>query len=109
MGRDYLKPTEADFERWEQKYNPDGKLAEEVHLLEEIERQHGKSTTEAFDLYTQLDSGDQGEIRGEMKHMLRSPKYSVREEPLLNAAHAIEGASEEDIQHDEDIMRAEDF
>lgn len=34
-------------------------------------------------------------------------EYSRR--PLLNAAHAIPGASEEDQKHDEDIMDSEDF
>ena len=105
----FRSPTEENLQEWDKKYNPNGKLAEEVNLLEEIQKQHGKTASEAFGLYTQLDSDDQGEIRGEMKHMLKAEKYSSWEMPMLNAAHAIEGASEEDIQHDEEIMRAEDF
>lgn len=103
------KPSEADFQEWEQQYNADGKLARKMNLLEEIQKQHGKAASEAFSLYTRLDTDDQGEIRGEMKQMLKSEKYFLNEEPVLNAAHAIEGASEEDIRHDEDIMNAEDF
>lgn len=59
-------------------------LQNEVDLIELIEQQHGKSTTEAFIMYTQLDVDDQGEIRGEMKHMLKSEKYATKKE-LKNA------------------------
>lgn len=60
------------------------KLQKEVDLIELIEQQHGKSTTEAFTMYTQLDIDDQGEIRGEMKQMLKSEKYAAKKE-LKNA------------------------
>lgn len=77
---DALDTTPDYIMGWDQKYNPGGKLAREVKLLEEIQKQHGKMASEAFDLYTQLDSDDQGEIRGEMKHMLKADKYSAQEE-----------------------------
>lgn len=35
---------------------------------------------EVFTMYTQLDLADQGEIRGEMKQMLKANKYSTKEE-----------------------------
>ncbi|MGN1418497.1 MAG: hypothetical protein ACI4W6_04145 [Acutalibacteraceae bacterium] len=38
-----------------------------------------EKTQIAFNMYQQLDSADQAEIRGEMKQMLKSPKYSPRE------------------------------
>lgn len=60
------------------------KIQQEVDLIELIEQQHGKSTTEAFIMYTQLDVDDQGEIRGEMKQMLKSEKYAAKKE-LKNA------------------------
>lgn len=53
-------------------------------IVDMIKEQYGKTTCEAFSMYVQLDSDDQGEIRGEMKHMLRSEKYLVQEE-LRNA------------------------
>lgn len=55
-------------------------LQNEVNLIELIEQQHGKSTMEAFTMYAQLDVDDQGEIRGEMKQMLKSEKYAVKKE-----------------------------
>lgn len=54
-------------------------LQNEVNLFELIEKQHGRTTVEAFNMYFQLDSDDQGEIRGEMRQMLKSTKYLNRE------------------------------
>lgn len=51
-------------------------------VFEQIEKTHGKSTSDAFSMYTQLDPDHQGEIRGEMKHMLKSEKYSIKKESL---------------------------
>ena len=52
--------------------------------LSEIEEQliriYGESALDVLNLYSQLDLGDQGEIRGEMKHMLRARKYSIKKE-----------------------------
>ena len=55
------------------------KIQKEVNLIERIEQQHGKITREAFEMYIQLDSDDQGEIRGEMKQMLKAEKYSAKD------------------------------
>ena len=55
------------------------KIQKEVNLIEHIEQQHGKITREAFEMYIKLDSDDQGEIRGEMKQMLKAEKYSAKD------------------------------
>lgn len=55
------------------------KIQKEVNLIERIEQQHGKITREAFEMYIQLDLDDQGEIRGEMKQMLKAEKYSAKD------------------------------
>ncbi len=55
------------------------KIQKEINLIEHIEQQHGKTTREAFEMYIQLDSDDQGEIRGEMKQMLKAEKYSAKD------------------------------
>lgn len=34
----------------------------------------------ALDMYRQLDTNEQSEIRGEMKHMLKSDKYTIKKE-----------------------------
>lgn len=44
-------------------------------LLDQIAQEHGRAASEAFGMYVQLDVEDQGEIRGEMKQMLRADKY----------------------------------
>lgn len=55
------------------------KIQKEINLIEQIEQQHGKTASEAFGMYVQLDSDDQGEIRGEMKQMLKAEKYSAKD------------------------------
>lgn len=54
------------------------------NTMEAIEKQYGKSTADALNLYIQLDVDDQGEIRGEMKQMLKQDKYA-NQEGLKNA------------------------
>lgn len=39
----------------------------------------------------------------------KEEKEKIKEHLIVNAAHAIEGASEEDIKHDDDIMDDPDF
>lgn len=51
-----------------------------LELDSSIEEHYGKSAMEALSLYSQLDNDDQGEIRGEMKQMLKQEKYSVKKE-----------------------------
>lgn len=84
--------------------NANGSLPLRTGLIE----QYGLSAPEALALYARLDASDQGEIRGEMKHMLKADKYFTQEE-LLNAAHAIPDASIEDLKFDESIMDSGDF
>lgn len=55
-------------------------LSNDVKLQELIEVQCGKSVLEMFNMYNQLDSEDQAEVRGEMKHMLKADKYSIKKE-----------------------------
>lgn len=67
------------WDEFDQKYDTK-KIQKEINLIEQIEKQHGKTTSEAFGMYIQLDSDDQGEIRGEMKQMLKAEKYSIQKE-----------------------------
>lgn len=40
---------------WEEKYNPDGKLADEVKLLEQIESMFGKGAAELLNAFSKLN------------------------------------------------------
>lgn len=51
-------------------------------FLDDAETLYGEQTAAAFDMYLRLDTGDRGEIRGEMKHMLRDEKYAQEKERL---------------------------
>ena len=64
------------YDEWDKKFDTQH-ISKSVELIEE---QHGKAITEAFTMYIQLDSDDQGEIRGEMKQMLKGEKYSIQKE-----------------------------
>ncbi|MCI9602525.1 MAG: helix-turn-helix domain-containing protein [Lachnospiraceae bacterium] len=105
---DHEKPFEPGLPKPNRTYHAE-KQQYETDLMEEIQKQHGTFAYEAFSLYTQLDSDDQGEIRGEMKQMLKAFKYYSRNHPILNAAHAIPDASKEDQAFDEDLMDSEEF
>lgn len=67
------------YDEWDNKFNTEN-ISKSVELFELIEKEHGKSAGEAFTIYVQLDPEDQGEIRGEMKQMLKSEKYSIQKE-----------------------------
>lgn len=47
-----------------------------IDAAEEIEHQYSAGLKDAFSLFVQLDTDDQAELRGEMKQMLKSEKYS---------------------------------
>lgn len=66
------------YDEFDQKYDTQ-KIQKEINLIEQIEQQHGKTASEAFGMYVQLDLDDQGEIRGEMKQMLKAEKYSTKD------------------------------
>lgn len=55
------------------------KIQKEINLIAQIEQRYGKTASEAFGMYLQLDSDDQGKVRGEMKQMLKAEKYSAKE------------------------------
>lgn len=80
MGWENGQATTDQLDEWEEKYNPNGRLAKETQVCELIEECHGADAVDAVDLYIQLDANDRAEIRGEMKHMLKSDKYAVKKE-----------------------------
>ena len=89
-------------------YKDDGSLMLNMYEIDIIEKYrdldpHGK---EMVDLV--LDKEYARSISAKESKVI-SVKEIVSERPILNAAHAIEGASAEDIQHDEDIMDDENF
>ncbi len=55
-------------------------IANEDQAEKLIVAQYGKDVWDALCMYMQLDITDQGEIRGEMKQMLKSNKYSTNME-----------------------------
>ena len=48
-------------------------------IVEQITERYGGAAGEALSMYVRLDDSDRGEIRGEMRQMLKAEKYSHSE------------------------------
>lgn len=59
--------------------------------------------------YDQLNDIGKHVATERVKELTEVPRYVKEDTNYVNAAHAIDGSTEEEIQHDEDIMDAEDF
>ncbi|MGN6715429.1 helix-turn-helix domain-containing protein [Anaerocolumna jejuensis] len=59
--------------------------------------------------FNKLNTDGKSEALKRIEELTYIPKYTDRPEELLNAAHAIDGASEEEKQHDDDIMDNDEF
>ena len=59
-----------------------------------------------MEYYNQLNDFGKREATKRVEELTYFPQYSLNQ---VNAAHAIIGSSEEDQQHDEDIMDSDDF
>jgi len=57
-----------------------GKIQKEVNLFKLLEQQHGKPAIKALDLFTSLDTLDQGRTIGSMEEMLKDEKYAMKKE-----------------------------
>ncbi len=55
--------------------------------------------------YTQLNDIGKHEATKRVEELTLVPRYVKKDTTYVKAAHAIEGASEEDKEHDEDIMK----
>lgn len=62
------------------------KVQNDDKLFELIQKYHGKTATEAFSLYIQLDTLDQGKAIERMKVMLEDEKYSIQKESSTGRA-----------------------
>ena len=75
---DYLLGKSDIRNRYQQEMLPQQKSSQhnQFHnIFADIKCQLGADPHEAVSMYVQLDQGDQGEIRGEMKQMLKADKY----------------------------------
>lgn len=59
--------------------------------------------------YDQLNDIGKHVATDRVKELTEVQRYVKKDTSYVNAAHALDGATEEEIQHDEDIMDAEDF
>ena len=59
--------------------------------------------------YEQPNDIGKREATKRVAELTEVPRYVKEDTNYVNAAHALEGATDEEIEHDEDIMDAEDF
>lgn len=63
-----------------------------------------------IDYYNQLNDFGKREATKRVEELTNLPQYIIKDNTLMvNAAHSISGASEEDMQFDENIMDDENF
>ena len=80
--------------------------------LNDINIEANPDTQQVLDLYSRLDTEDKAEIRGEMKQMLKAPKYNekVTPKPQVHVPNAIGkiaafGSGPADIEIDEESKK----
>lgn len=59
-------------------YYPDADTSPDSSIDTQIAKEYGNKTLEDFRLYLKLDAEDRGEVRGTMKQLLKSEKYTTR-------------------------------
>lgn len=80
------------------------------YLMGWEEKEHPKEDSpKIMQYYTQLNDIGKHEATKRVMELTEVPRYLKEDTNYVNAAHAIEGASEEDKQFDEDIMNDENF
>ena len=72
-----------------------------------VEEHTSKDEPAIISYYNSLNDIGKQEATKRVKELTYIPQYTTKE--VLNAAHAIDGASDEDKQHDEDIMNDDNF
>ena len=68
-----------------------------------------ESSPKIMQYYDQLNDIGKHEATKRVMELTEVPRYLKEDTTYVNAAHAIDGASEEDKQFDEDIMDDENF
>lgn len=80
MGWENGQATTDQLDEWEEKYNPNGRLAKETQLCESLENQYGKTTLELVNNFQKLDKVDQVKIIERVDVLLEDEKYSIKKE-----------------------------
>lgn len=75
----------------------------------ENDEQHKTDFPKILQFYEQLNDIGKHVATERVEELTHLPKYINKDSDYVNAAHANEGATEEEKQHDEEIMDAEDF
>lgn len=64
---------------WEDAYNPNGKLAKEVSLIEEIQRQYGKEAVQLLQNFTELNEVGRSKALETISDLTELQKYTEQD------------------------------
>lgn len=68
-----------------------------------------KESPKIMQYYEKLNDIGKREATKRVEELTEVPRYVKKDTNYVNAAHSIEGSTDEEKQHDEDIMDADDF
>lgn len=74
---EYFNVTPCYLMGWEETYNPNGKLAKEVKLLEEIQETYGKEAVELLQYFVELNELGKQKAIENVSDFVEIPKYKV--------------------------------
>lgn len=68
-------PSAATLAAWEARQNPEGQLAQEVKLLEQIQSTYGKTIAEAFSMVSLLNEVGQDRMLEALREIVKHDEY----------------------------------
>lgn len=71
--------TEEDLEKWDAELNPNGKLMNEVKLIEQIQNQYGTDAVKLLQLFTSLNKSGKEKAVSNLEDLTAIEKYTYKE------------------------------
>ncbi len=75
-----MPASEEQLNSWDEKYNTNGKLADEVALLEQIKKYYGESAVQLLHLFNSLNENGKHKAIENLEDLNSIPKYQVKED-----------------------------
>lgn len=63
------------YDYWDEKYSPDGKLAEEVKFMQQVESKYGEGSSDLLHYYSLLNDEGKNKALNDVSDMTEVPKY----------------------------------
>lgn len=94
--------TNEQIKQWETKYNLNGKLSDEVQMIEKIQSQFGNNSVKMLDLFSQLNDLGQAKAIETVSDLTEIPKYTIEKSKYIyRVARSTNNADAEILERDE--------